>query len=79
MKHAREDYNRFQDPANKIAEDEPVFLVRAKDINMIPTLNAWITSAEGYGVDKNMVQKVIDFKQDVIDWQKKNGCKVPDL
>lgn len=42
MKHARYDYNRFQDPAledpsllgegsTPIAEDEPVFLLRAQD------------------------------------------------
>ncbi len=31
MLHAREDYNRFQDPAGLIPEDEPVFLLRAQD------------------------------------------------
>jgi hypothetical protein len=31
MKHARADYNRIQDPAGKIPDDEPVFLVRAQD------------------------------------------------
>lgn len=42
MKHAREDYNRFQDPAlsdssllgkggTPILKDEPVFLLRAQD------------------------------------------------
>lgn len=29
MKHAGEDYNRIQDPENKIPADEPVFLLRA--------------------------------------------------
>ena len=31
MKHARDDYNRIQDPAGKIPADEPVFLLRAQD------------------------------------------------
>lgn len=31
MIHARDDYNRIQDPANKIPVDEPVFLLRAQD------------------------------------------------
>lgn len=31
MKHAREDYNRIQDPAGLIPADEPVFLLRGKD------------------------------------------------
>lgn len=31
MKHARADYDRFQDPAGLIPEDEPVMLFRAQD------------------------------------------------
>ena len=31
MKHARPDYDRFQDPAGLIPEDEPVFLLRGQD------------------------------------------------
>jgi len=31
MRHARSDYNRFQDPYGLIPEDEPVFLLRGKD------------------------------------------------
>lgn len=31
MKHARDDYNRIQDPAGLIPDDEPVFLLRAQD------------------------------------------------
>lgn len=28
MIHARDDYNRIQDPENKIGKDEPVLLIR---------------------------------------------------
>jgi hypothetical protein len=31
MKHAREDYQRIQDPAELIPADEPVMLFRAQD------------------------------------------------
>ena len=31
MLHARPDYNRIQDPAGLIPEDEPVFLLRGQD------------------------------------------------
>ena len=31
MRHLRADYNRIQDPHNKIGSDEPVFLLRAQD------------------------------------------------
>lgn len=32
MKHARSDYDRIQDPEGLIPENEPVFLLRGKDI-----------------------------------------------
>jgi hypothetical protein len=32
MRHIREDYNRIQDPADLIPEDEPVFLFRGQDM-----------------------------------------------
>lgn len=38
MKHAREDYDRIQDPAGLIPKDEPVFLIRAQDPFGPPTL-----------------------------------------
>jgi hypothetical protein len=31
MKHARADYDRFQDPLGLIPIDEPVFLIRGQD------------------------------------------------
>lgn len=31
MLHQRDDYNRTQDPENKIPKNEPVFLLRAQD------------------------------------------------
>jgi hypothetical protein len=31
VRHARPDYDRIQDPAGKIPENEPVFLLRAQD------------------------------------------------
>ena len=31
MKHARDDYDRIQDPAGLIPADEPVFLIRGQD------------------------------------------------
>lgn len=42
MRHARPDYDRIQDPENKIPEDEPVFLLRACDATAAQTLEYWI-------------------------------------
>ena len=42
MLHARKDYNeRIQDSANLIPDDEPVFLLRAQDINALATLHEY--------------------------------------
>lgn len=38
MKHARQDYNRIQDPAELIPAEEPVFLLRGQDIHAARTL-----------------------------------------
>jgi len=46
MKHARPDYNRIQDPAHKIPENEPVFLLRAQDRTAASTLQFWILANE---------------------------------
>ena len=41
MKHARDDYNRIQDPAGIITEDEPVFLLRAQDRTAAEIVRTW--------------------------------------
>lgn len=43
MLHARPDYQRIQDPAGKIPEDEPVFLLRAQDDTAVRVLEYWIS------------------------------------
>ena len=39
MKHARPDYDRFQDPTDKIPADEPVMLFRGQDKYAADTLD----------------------------------------
>lgn len=41
MKYSRPDYNRIQDPENKIPADEPVFLLRGQDKTAAATLRYW--------------------------------------
>ena len=62
MKHARDDYNRIQDPAGLIPADEPVFLLRAQDKHFIAMLMYYkqlVYAARGDGkiidaVDKHL-------------------------
>ena len=79
MIHAREDYNRIQDPEGKIAEDEPVFMVRAKDILSKDVMRYWAARHIKEGGDREMAQMVLDHANLAEEWQKKNGCKVADL
>lgn len=79
MKHARKDYNRIQDPENKIPEDEPVFLIRGQD-NMGPKLLLkWASMLRLQKGDPKMARMVEDHAQEMIEWQKHIKVKRPDL
>lgn len=54
MKHARSDYNRIQDPAGLILDNEPVFLIRAKDAVSGDSVRAWADLHDRNGGDPAM-------------------------
>lgn len=80
MLHAREDYNRIQDPENKIPEDEPVMLFRAQDKYAIAALegyiNAIVNDPDVTAEAAEVCNTVNAFKQKFKDWHK---IKSPDL
>lgn len=79
MIHARDDYNRIQDPAGKIAADEPVFLLRAKDMTAPAILRTWAEMQRAAGGDERLA-KLADIHAEAMElWQAKNGCKLADL
>jgi len=51
MIHARADYNRIQDPANKIPQDEPVFLLRGQDKVAAAAVRVWAALNDEAGGD----------------------------
>lgn len=79
MKHARSDYDRIQDPANKIGEDEPVFLIRAKDSSAVDTLEAWCGFNRSNGGDPKLSELVSKHANLMQEWQRVNGCKPADI
>lgn len=91
MIHARQDYNRFQDPAltdpsllgegsTPIAEDEPVFLLRAKDKHFIATLGHYVNElAADVEVTYEMVEAVRAHMTRAYEWQQENEPKAPDM
>lgn len=79
MRHARDDYNRIQDPEGKIGEDEPVFLVRAQDMAAPFAVRAWAEFNELAGGDpdlSSLARRHADLMQD---WQTEHGSKLADL
>lgn len=79
MKHAREDYNRIQDPAGIIPMDEPVFLVRGQDAAGPETLRAWAREAETQGSGPEIIAKALAQAEAMEDWQRERNWKAADL
>lgn len=79
MKHAREDYNRIQDPENIIPENEPVFLLRGKDVAAPAAIEEWVRTARRYGANKNILQAALDQAEKMRVWQIEQGGKIPDM
>jgi len=79
MKHAREDYNRFQDPENKIPENEPVFLLRGQDDLAPGLLRRWAEEYLERGGDEKMARAVQGHAVKMVNWQHEFGSKLPDL
>ena len=76
MKHARSDYDRIQDPAGLIPDDEPVFLLRAQDKLAWHIVKIYSYCAELAGASPELVQKCRDHAAKMKAWSVK---KTPDL
>lgn len=79
MIHARPDYNRIQDPAKLILDDEPVFLLRAKDRTAPAAVEAWANLAEIAGARPNIVNAARKQANAMREWQSKNATQTPDM
>jgi hypothetical protein len=78
VKHAREDYNRIQDPAGVIPNDEPVFLLRGQDMLAPKILDAYACAAFLAGCF-DIAQRVRAQANAMRDWQEAGDRKLPDL
>lgn len=81
MKHARPDYDRIQDPAGLIPEDEPVFLLRGQDTVAPQVVAFWCEQAVQAGAAPDIIKAAKGQVKAMIDWQMKNHSKVkiPDM
>ncbi len=79
MRHSRPDYNRIQDPANLIPEDEPVFLLRGQDKYAPDTLRAYASSIYDRGKgDAEAMREIYAHADRMEAWQRDHGSKTPD-
>lgn len=79
MKHARDDYQRIQDPAGIIPEDEPVFLIRAQDLTGPDTVRAWARLQYSHKGNRDMALLAMRHADAMEDWQREHGAKVADM
>ena len=71
MRHARADYNRIQDPAGKIPDDEPVFLIRAQDFVSGATVREWAHLNAKFGGDDELTALAMEQAERMDAWPKK--------
>ncbi len=81
MIHARPDYNkRIQDADGLIADEEPVFLLRAQDRFAPCLLQTWCCLYEAVpDHDPEMLALAEKHISLMREWQQDVACKTPDL
>lgn len=79
MKHARPDYNRIQDPADIIPEDQPVFLLRGQDALAPSLVKDWAIRLLAAGGDIKMAVMALEQSEAMREWQRTQAKKMPDL
>lgn len=79
MLHARDDYQRIQDPEGKIPQDEPVFLIRGQDACAIAAIRSYIEAAKLVGAGPDLIDACRAQIGRIKAWQKVARRKVPDM
>lgn len=65
MKHLRRDYDGIQDASGKIPEDEPVFIIRAKDPCASATVAYWAYEQARHGADRAFTEAVFEWSTEM--------------
>ena len=77
MRHARPDYQRFQDPLGLVPEDEPVFLIRGQDISGAEAVYAWANINDRNGGDPSASHLAREHAARMAAWPKKKPADLP--
>ena len=62
----------------KIGDDEPIFILRAKDMLAPMTIDYWALHLAGLGGDTEKIEEAKALAHDMRVWQQNNGSKIPD-
>ena len=62
----------------KAADDEPLFVLRAKDRTAPATVRDWAQRAKNIGAPAEKVSEAMECARLMEAWQQANGCKTPD-
>lgn len=79
MKHARQDYDRIQDPLGKIGADEPVFLLRAQDKSAPDVVRYWADENVRNDGELALSELAERWADKMEEWQRANSCKPADM
>lgn len=79
MKHARDDYDRIQDPAGIIPDDEPVFLLRGQDKIAAETVRFYAQRTIDHGGDPVIARAAFDQAKRMEKWPKKKLADLPEF
>ena len=64
----------------RIADDEPVFTIAARDLLAVPVIREWIRRAEQAGVPADKIDRALDHLEAIEEFQDRNRdrCHLPD-
>lgn len=62
----------------KVGEDEPIFVLRAKDILAPSVINFWCDLAQEAGVPEEKIDEAQRCEDAMRAWVNRHGAKVPD-
>jgi hypothetical protein len=79
MNHGRHDYQRIQDPENKIPSGEPVFLLRGQDPLAADAVEAYAARAEAAGASEAFVASARAQADTMRRWAAREDTGTPHL
>ena len=63
---------------SRVAEDEPIFVLRAKDALAVGAIEEWMELAQEAAVSADKIAEADELCGLMEEWQRRNGSKLPD-